>query len=184
MKDALNAKFTQHDALKRLLLGTGNRQLVEHTSNDDYWGDGGDGSGQNLLGKLLMELRDQLREPVKQMPMQPMIQPIYQPMQPMFQPIYQPMPMQPMIQPIYQPMPMQPMIQPPFPYTTPQSREPIKQIPAISSLSPQLSELLNKIDKLIEQKNIIDGLESTIILNKYPEFPEALMPDYSEFEKD
>ncbi|WP_050027023.1 NADAR domain-containing protein [Verrucomicrobium sp. BvORR034] len=29
--------------------------------NDSYWADGGDGSGKNCLGILLMELRDQLR---------------------------------------------------------------------------------------------------------------------------
>ncbi|RKH09845.1 hypothetical protein D7V97_15425 [Corallococcus sp. CA053C] len=28
------------------------------TENDDYWGDGGDGSGSNMLGRLLMELRE------------------------------------------------------------------------------------------------------------------------------
>ena len=33
------------------------------TSNrDSYWGDGGDGSGQNRLGKLLMKLREDLRK--------------------------------------------------------------------------------------------------------------------------
>jgi N-glycosidase YbiA len=30
---------------------------VEHTRNDAYWGDGGDGTGKNRLGQLLMELR-------------------------------------------------------------------------------------------------------------------------------
>jgi hypothetical protein len=33
---------------------------VEHTTNDRYWGDGGDGSGKNRLGALLMELRAEL----------------------------------------------------------------------------------------------------------------------------
>jgi len=62
MYDALYAKFTQHENLKELLLGTGDAILVEHTVNDNYWGDGGDGSGKNMLGKLLMVLRDDLRE--------------------------------------------------------------------------------------------------------------------------
>ncbi len=61
MLDALRAKFTQHDDLKAVLLGTGDAKLVEHTANDDYWGDGGDGSGRNRLGQLLMQLRDELR---------------------------------------------------------------------------------------------------------------------------
>jgi predicted NAD-dependent protein-ADP-ribosyltransferase YbiA (DUF1768 family) len=35
--------------------------LVEHTARDSYWGDGGDGSGRNRLGHLLMQLRAELR---------------------------------------------------------------------------------------------------------------------------
>jgi len=61
MLEALHAKFTQHDELKAILLGTGDAILVEHTANDSYWGDGGDGSGKNRLGRLLMQLRDELR---------------------------------------------------------------------------------------------------------------------------
>lgn len=61
MRDAVRAKFTQHDELRLLLLSTGSAKLVEHTSNDAYWGDGGDGSGKNMLGRILMEVREQLR---------------------------------------------------------------------------------------------------------------------------
>lgn len=61
MMVALRAKFTQHPDLKELLLSTGNCTLTEHTSNDRYWGDGGDGSGKNMLGKLLVKLRDELK---------------------------------------------------------------------------------------------------------------------------
>lgn len=62
MRQALAAKFTQHPELKELLLSTGNRRVIESTANDDYWGDGGDGSGKNMLGRLLMEIRSGLRE--------------------------------------------------------------------------------------------------------------------------
>ena len=62
MYKALYAKFTQHENLKELLLGTDDALIVEHTTNDNYWGDGGDGSGKNMLGTLLMKLRDALRE--------------------------------------------------------------------------------------------------------------------------
>ncbi len=62
MRQALTAKFTQHTDLKALLLGTGDAKLVEHTDNDRYWGDGGDGSGKNMLGRLLMQVRDALRD--------------------------------------------------------------------------------------------------------------------------
>ncbi len=61
MRDAVRAKFTQYEELKALLLGTGDAKLVEHTVNDAYWGDGGDGSGRNMLGQMLMELREELR---------------------------------------------------------------------------------------------------------------------------
>ena len=61
MRTALSAKFEQHDDLRSLLLETGDAVLVEHTTNDSYWGDGGDGSGKNMLGRLLMEVRDRLR---------------------------------------------------------------------------------------------------------------------------
>lgn len=60
MREALNAKFTQHPNLKALLLSTGQAILVEHTANDNYWGDGGNGTGQNMLGRMLMELRARL----------------------------------------------------------------------------------------------------------------------------
>ena len=61
MHKALLAKFTQHEELYRLLLGTKDRALVEHTKNDSYWGDGGDGTGKNRLGYLLMTVRETLR---------------------------------------------------------------------------------------------------------------------------
>lgn len=61
MMRALRAKFTQHRKLHALLLGSGEDPIVEHTKNDSYWADGGDGSGRNRLGHLLMRLRDELR---------------------------------------------------------------------------------------------------------------------------
>ena len=60
MREALVAKFEQHPQLRDLLLSTGDAKLVEHTERDDYWGDGGDGSGRNMLGQLLMEVRRRL----------------------------------------------------------------------------------------------------------------------------
>ena len=57
----LRAKFTQHRDLRALLLATGDALLVEHTHRDHYGADGGDGSGQNRLGMLLMQVREELR---------------------------------------------------------------------------------------------------------------------------
>ncbi|EFR94456.1 NADAR family protein [Listeria innocua] len=59
MLKAIRAKVEQHPEVKEMLLSTGNTILVEHTENDDYWGDGGDGSGKNRLGKILMKVREE-----------------------------------------------------------------------------------------------------------------------------
>ena len=61
MLKACMAKFQQHLRLMELLLSTGDRTLVEHTENDSYWGDGGDGTGRNQLGITLMKVRDSLK---------------------------------------------------------------------------------------------------------------------------
>ena len=53
--------ITFYRRLTSLLLSTGDATLVEHTRNDSYWADGGDGTGNNGLGELLTELRAQLR---------------------------------------------------------------------------------------------------------------------------
>ena len=61
MARALRAKFTQHADLRALLLGTGSEEIAESVANDYYWGIGEDGTGQNRLGQLLMQLRAELR---------------------------------------------------------------------------------------------------------------------------
>ena len=62
MRDALVAKFTQHPELTKILLNTNDAILIEHTTNDSYWGDGGNGKGKNRLGQLLMSVREELRQ--------------------------------------------------------------------------------------------------------------------------
>ncbi|MEW4923107.1 NADAR family protein [Algibacter sp. 2305UL17-15] len=62
MFEALKAKFTQHNSLKKLLLSTEDSIIVEHTVNDSYWGNGGDGSGLNRLGELLMKTREYIHK--------------------------------------------------------------------------------------------------------------------------
>jgi len=61
MRCAVRAKFEQHEDIRAVLLSTDEAKLVEHTRNDAYWGDGGDGSGRNMLGRILMEVRAELR---------------------------------------------------------------------------------------------------------------------------
>lgn len=63
MKRVLQAKFTQHEDLKLLLLSTGTARLVESATVDNavnrLWGEVG-GVGKNKLGELLMEVRSEL----------------------------------------------------------------------------------------------------------------------------
>jgi len=65
MRGVLYAKFTQHPELRELLLSTGNARLVEVATVDNdvnrLWGEV-NGKGKNMLGVLLMELRDKLRK--------------------------------------------------------------------------------------------------------------------------
>ena len=57
MYKTLLAKFTQNEHLRRSLILTGTRKLIEAAPHDSFWGCGADGKGQNELGKLLMEIR-------------------------------------------------------------------------------------------------------------------------------
>jgi len=60
MLQVLQAKFSQHADLQEILISTADAHLVEHTQNDRYWGDGGDGTGRNMLGQLLEQVRSAL----------------------------------------------------------------------------------------------------------------------------
>jgi len=59
MYNALYEKFTQNDGLKEILLTTKKNYIVEKAIDDEFWGSGADGEGKNMLGKLLMYLRDE-----------------------------------------------------------------------------------------------------------------------------
>lgn len=61
MRAALLAKFTSNEALKNKLIATDDA-LLEEESLDTFWGIGEDGTGQNMTGKLLMEVRKTLME--------------------------------------------------------------------------------------------------------------------------
>lgn len=71
MYNACYAKFSQDNKLKDFLLNTGNSEIVEASPVDNIWGIGFssdkamenvDKWGQNLLGKVLMEVREELRK--------------------------------------------------------------------------------------------------------------------------
>ncbi|MCW3780353.1 NADAR domain-containing protein [Defluviimonas salinarum] len=66
MRWCLRVKLAQNwREFGRLLLATGDRPIVEQSRKDDFWGakvaDDGTLVGMNVLGRLLMELREQLK---------------------------------------------------------------------------------------------------------------------------
>lgn len=61
MSAILRAKVEQHEYVKRKLLETGDRTLVEDSWRDDFWGWGKNRDGQNQLGRLWMKIRKELR---------------------------------------------------------------------------------------------------------------------------
>jgi len=60
MLEGLRAKFTQYPNLREKLLSTGDAKLHEDSPWDKYWGYA-KGKGQDRLGKLLMQVREELK---------------------------------------------------------------------------------------------------------------------------
>lgn len=61
MKEILICKVNQHEYVKKKLLQSGDREIVEDSWRDRYWGWGEDKNGENHLGKLWMKIRDKLK---------------------------------------------------------------------------------------------------------------------------
>ena len=57
MLKGLRAKFSQNEDLKQKLLDTGDAILHEDSPTDMFWGK----KGKDMLGKLLMQVRDELK---------------------------------------------------------------------------------------------------------------------------
>ena len=62
MCSAVLQKFKTHEGARRVLLSTGSALLIEDSPVDWFWGCGEDGKGQNMLGLVLMQVRQALRE--------------------------------------------------------------------------------------------------------------------------
>jgi len=60
MEQILRAKAKQHEYVRRKLLQTGDRELIENSWRDAFWGWGENRDGLNMLGKLWMQVRDEL----------------------------------------------------------------------------------------------------------------------------
>lgn len=62
MEEVLYLKFTQHEDLREELISTHPAQLIWGAKRDALFGIGHDGKGRNELGKLLMSVRDRLKD--------------------------------------------------------------------------------------------------------------------------
>ena len=61
MREIVVEKVMQHEYVMRKLMQTGDRQIIEDSWRDAFWGIGPEGTGHNHLGKLWMEIREELR---------------------------------------------------------------------------------------------------------------------------
>ncbi|WGV25898.1 NADAR family protein [Halotia branconii] len=62
MREAVLKKFLTHADIRKILLTTGNEILVENSPTDYFWGCGAKTTGQNHLGKILMSVREEIRQ--------------------------------------------------------------------------------------------------------------------------
>lgn len=61
MLNLVRAKFQQHEYARRKLIETGTRELIENSWRDDFWGWGINKDGKNMLGKILMQVREEIK---------------------------------------------------------------------------------------------------------------------------
>ena len=62
MKRGILKKFETNQDIRGLLLSTKNELIVENYPKDSFWGCGLHGQGENQLGKILVEVRDLIRQ--------------------------------------------------------------------------------------------------------------------------
>jgi ribA/ribD-fused uncharacterized protein len=65
MKDLMRLKARQHEEVKNALLDSHDLKIVKHISTyppgDGFWDDGQSGEGENQMGRIWMELREELQ---------------------------------------------------------------------------------------------------------------------------
>ena len=60
MREILAAKLAQHTEVREALLATEDEEIIEDSPVDAFWGNAPDGTGQNHVGKIWMQLRSEL----------------------------------------------------------------------------------------------------------------------------
>jgi hypothetical protein len=65
MKELMVLKAKQHEDVRKALIDSGDLEIVKHIVSgppgDGFWDDGEDGKGLNHIGKMWMEIRDDLK---------------------------------------------------------------------------------------------------------------------------
>jgi len=62
MEDICWHKLQQHSYIQKKLLQTENKEIVEDSPKDDFWGWGPNRDGRNELGKIWMRLREKIKQ--------------------------------------------------------------------------------------------------------------------------
>jgi ribA/ribD-fused uncharacterized protein len=62
MMQVLIEKARQCSEFRQELIDSGDAELIESSPFDFFWGEGRDGSGRNMLGELLMDVRRMIVE--------------------------------------------------------------------------------------------------------------------------
>ena len=62
MREAILKKFLTHRDIQAILISTENELIVENSPCDYFWGCGEDQTGDNYLGKILMSVRQEIRQ--------------------------------------------------------------------------------------------------------------------------
>jgi predicted NAD-dependent protein-ADP-ribosyltransferase YbiA (DUF1768 family) len=61
MENIIRAKISMHPYIREKLLETGDREIIEDSHKDSFWGRGADFKGRNELGKVWMKIRNELQ---------------------------------------------------------------------------------------------------------------------------
>ena len=66
MKKLMRLKAEQHDEIRQALIDSGDLKIVKHIvtypPGDGFWDDGEDGKGLNHVGRIWMEIREELKK--------------------------------------------------------------------------------------------------------------------------
>ncbi len=66
MKNLMRLKAEQHEEIRKALIESGDLKIVKHITTyppgDGFWDDGEDGTGLNHMGRMWMEIREELNK--------------------------------------------------------------------------------------------------------------------------